>query len=86
MINEKLSPEPLQHQQQLVQQIQELITEQKTKSRALSSDIHNATTVNLIDLEVQRTEYMLKTYLRTRIQKLEKFAIYRALKRGKCQF
>lgn len=76
MINEKLSPEPLQHQQQLVQQIQELITEQKTKSRALSSDIHNATTVNLIDLEVQRTEYMLKTYLRTRIQKLEKFAIY----------
>ena len=80
MINEKLSPEPLQHQEQLVRQIQEILAEQKTKSRALSSDIHNATTVNLIDLEVQRTEYMLKTYLRTRIQKLEKFAIYRALK------
>jgi len=76
MINEKLSPEPLQHQETLINQIQETITEQKSKSKKLSTDIQNATTVNLINLEIQRTEYMLKSYLRTRIQKLEKYAIY----------
>merc|ERR1712223_1567956 len=76
MINEKLSPEPLQHQQALISQIQENITEQKKKSKSLSTNIQNATTVNLINLEIQRTEYMLKSYLRTRIQKLEKYAVY----------
>merc|ERR1712048_1266724 len=76
MINEKLAPEPLQHQEPLIKKIQSAINHQKSTSKSLSSNIESATTVNLINLEIQRTEYMLKSYLRTRIQKLEKFSIY----------
>lgn len=68
-INEKTSPELLQFQD-VVLVLLELCETQVLKIQNM------ATERSILELEIARIQYLIKSYLRVRLQKIEKYAFY----------
>lgn len=68
-INEKTSPELLPFQN-IVLVLLELCETQTLKIQDLSHDR------SILELEISRIQYLIKSYLRARLQKIEKYALY----------
>uniref|UniRef100_A0A1B6E5G4 DNA replication complex GINS protein SLD5 n=1 Tax=Clastoptera arizonana TaxID=38151 RepID=A0A1B6E5G4_9HEMI len=69
-LNEKLSPEILPHKAELVQCMMEQIEQMEENIKKLDK---NDFKVNLHRLELDRIRYLITSYLRTRIEKIECF-------------
>ncbi|EFA79483.1 GINS complex subunit 4 [Heterostelium album PN500] len=68
-INEKSTPDILPYRRELVSDIMEEI---QTKEELCTSDIKNPAmqfTANIYEMEIERLKYLIKSYLRTRLQK-----------------
>eukprot|EP01132_Coremiostelium_polycephalum_P005719 gene5719-7114_t len=74
-INEKFSPDILNYEEDLVKQILKQI---ETKEELCSeiNDTQNRFTAQLYEMEVERLKYLIRSYLRTRIKKIDKFYAY----------
>ena len=68
-INEHLSPEIQQHQQEFVNQIRKKLVSQQIKIEEEQDSILKA---NLMQLELDKMNYVLKLYTKSRIQKVRK--------------
>ena len=77
IIKERESPEILQYETDMITSLEKLILSQE---EALDETSASTTTENFFNsiykLEVERMKYLLKTYLRTRLFKIEKYHLY----------
>ena len=75
--NEKMSPELLPYQERLVHAVSKLIGEQeRSLQQSQSSDADDRFYANIAKMELERAKFVLKSYLRTRIAKLERHLLY----------
>eukprot|EP00347_Sterkiella_histriomuscorum_P018777 403344222 len=74
--NEKSSPEILPYQGILVDQITKLINQQEIDVNNPARDTDDRFFYNIHRMELERQKYMLKSYLRTRLLKIERHSIY----------
>ncbi|KAL1530747.1 hypothetical protein AB1Y20_001646 [Prymnesium parvum] len=73
-MNEKFAPEILQHKSDLVDTIQQLLETQAERITELSE--RDFLLRSIYEMERERVEYLLRVYLRTRLQKITKYAIH----------
>ena len=75
--NEKMSPELLPYQERLVHAVSKLIGEQeRSLQQSQSSDADDRFYANIAKMELERAKFVLKSYLRTRIAKIERHLLY----------
>ncbi|MCL7041005.1 hypothetical protein MKW94_009858 [Papaver nudicaule] len=74
--NEKASPEILQFQEDVVTNARLQIEHMEETVEAYEEDGKDALTVSLYQMDLDRTEFLLRSYLRTRLQKIEKYMIH----------
>ncbi|KAL8225221.1 hypothetical protein R6Q57_017778 [Mikania cordata] len=74
--NEKASPEILQFQSSLVQRSREQIELMEETVEELVKNDEDPLTVSLYQMDIGRTLFLLRSYLRTRLQKIEKFMFH----------
>ncbi|KAI3924236.1 hypothetical protein MKW98_032437 [Papaver atlanticum] len=74
--NEKASPEILQFQEDVVRNARVQIQNMEDTVEAYAEDGKDALTVSLYQMDLDRTEFLLRSYLRTRLQKIEKYMIH----------
>ncbi|KAD6119816.1 hypothetical protein E3N88_11087 [Mikania micrantha] len=74
--NEKASPEILQFQSSLVQRSREQIELMEETVEELVKNDEDPLTVSLYQMDIDRTLFLLRSYLRTRLQKIEKFMFH----------
>ncbi|MCL7048045.1 hypothetical protein MKW94_006948 [Papaver nudicaule] len=75
--NEKASPEILQYQEDVVRNAREQIDLMENTVEAYAEDGKDALMVSLYQMDLDRTEFLLRSYLRIRIQFLiEKYVIH----------
>jgi len=70
-----MSPELLPYQQNLILSISEKIGEQERSLKetfAKSSDTDDRFYANILKMEIERAKFVLKSYLRSRIVKIER--------------
>ena len=75
--NEKMAPELLPFQFNLVDRVLRMISSREQlidSKRQLDQD--DRFTVNIYRMEIERVKYVMKTYLRTRLSKIERHLIY----------
>ena len=77
-IDEKIAPELLPYKNELIIYIKKIIQKQKDYiDEQLETDsIKNSFTCTLYKIELRRIEYILISYLRIRLKKIEKFVVY----------
>lgn len=75
-INERCCPELLFYEDEIVDRIKELIDEQQELIFEARENNQDELLTRLSQMELDRVQYMLTAYLRTRIQKIEKHVIY----------
>eukprot|EP00040_Diaphanoeca_grandis_P041818 m.263567 g.263567 ORF g.263567 m.263567 type:complete len:214 (-) comp51012_c0_seq1:36-677(-) len=76
-INEKSAPEILKYATEEVDTLLQLVEEQDVLSREKAKE--NVTTqflFNVYQMEITRIKYLIRSYLRTRLKKIERFAIH----------
>ncbi|KAK9074676.1 hypothetical protein SSX86_007274 [Deinandra increscens subsp. villosa] len=74
--NEKAAPEILQFQASLVQRSREQIQLMEETVEELVENGEDPLTVSLYQMDIDRTLFLLRSYLRTRVQKIEKFMFH----------
>lgn len=74
--NEKASPEILQFQSSLVQRSREQIQLMEDTVEEYEGNGTDPLTVSLYQMDLDRTQFLLRSYLRIRLRKIEKFMIY----------
>ncbi|CDW80434.1 UNKNOWN [Stylonychia lemnae] len=74
--NEKSSPELLPYQTILIDKVTKLINNQEQQLQAPVRDTDDRFFFNIHKMELERVKYMLKSYLRTRILKIERQVVY----------
>ncbi|KAJ0633016.1 putative GINS complex subunit Sld5, GINS subunit, domain A protein [Helianthus annuus] len=74
--NEKAAPEILQFQSSLVQRSREQIQLMEETVEELVANDEDPLTVSLYQMDIDRTLFLLRSYLRTRLQKIEKFMFH----------
>ncbi|KAF2070561.1 hypothetical protein CYY_008124 [Polysphondylium violaceum] len=72
-INEKFSPELLFYDQVLVDSILEKIQLKENICAENNDNIEHQFMANIYEMEIERLKYMVKMYLRARLQKIEKY-------------
>jgi GINS complex subunit 4 len=74
LIKEKQSPEILMYEEKLVKELDELIfTQEKELSEIWAKFITENIFSTIYKLDIERMKYLLKSYLRTRLLKLQKY-------------
>lgn len=74
--NERFAPELRPHQDELVRRMRSLIDEQHERIATLgAADVHRRM---IYEMEVERVTYTLRAYLRLRLKKISKLALYLA--------
>lgn len=74
-----MAPELLPYQQALVEQIYKLINAQEERVAQNAGGQSKADArfyLNIMRMEVERVKYLLKSYLRSRLVKIERFLFY----------
>lgn len=74
VLNEKLSPEILPYNEDLVQRIRDKLSQQEGNVELLESDMQNEIRRVVYKMDILRVRYLLKSYLRARLSKIERFA------------
>ncbi|KAI3864258.1 hypothetical protein MKW98_027095 [Papaver atlanticum] len=74
--NEKASPEILQFQEDVVRNARVQIQNMEDTMEAYAGNGQDALTVSLYQMDLDRTEFLLRSYLRTRLRKIEKYMIH----------
>ncbi|CAN4128038.1 unnamed protein product [Withania somnifera] len=74
--NEKAAPEILQHETALVQRSREQIQLMEETVEEFSKNDVDPLTVSLYQMDLDRTLFLLRSYLRTRLQKVENYAFH----------
>ncbi|KAI7752740.1 hypothetical protein M8C21_028179 [Ambrosia artemisiifolia] len=74
--NEKAAPEILQFQSSLVQRSREQIQLMEETVEELVNNDEDPLTVSLYQMDIDRTLFLFRSYLRTRVQKIEKFMFH----------
>nr|XP_043621815.1 DNA replication complex GINS protein SLD5 [Erigeron canadensis]XP_043621816.1 DNA replication complex GINS protein SLD5 [Erigeron canadensis] len=74
--NEKAAPEILQYESSLVRRTAEQIQLMEETVEDLMNSGEDPLTVSLYQMDIDRTLFLLRSYLRTRLQKIEKFMLY----------
>ncbi|XP_068639772.1 DNA replication complex GINS protein SLD5 [Aristolochia californica] len=74
--NEKAAPEILQFQGELVQRAREQIQLQEDNTTVMQGEGTDDLTLSLYQMDLDRTLFLLRSYLRTRLQKIEKYMIH----------
>ena len=78
LFNEKLAPVLLPHNDDLVKRIKELTKEQSDMIAELEATAEPTSMLqrSLYEMELERVNYMLRSYMRTRLLKISRFSIY----------
>ena len=78
LFNEKLAPALLPHNDDLVIRIKELPNEQSNMIAELEATAAPTSMLqrSLYEMELERVNYMLRSYMRTRLIKISRFSIY----------
>ncbi|KAJ3683234.1 hypothetical protein LUZ60_013461 [Juncus effusus] len=74
--NEKASPEILQFQSELIRRVHEQIQLQEERVEEFVNDKMDDLVVSLHQMDLDRTQYLLKSYLRIRLHKIEKYMFH----------
>ena len=75
--NEKMSPDLLPYQEALVHTVSKAITSQERRLQSnQSTDPDDRFYANILKMEVERTKFVLKSYMRQRIAKIEKYLLW----------
>ncbi|PHT82133.1 hypothetical protein T459_15148 [Capsicum annuum] len=74
--NEKAAPEILQFEAALVQRSREQIQLMEETVEEFSKNSVDPLTVSLYQMDLDRTLFLLRSYLRTRLQKIENYAFH----------
>ncbi|KAL5720709.1 hypothetical protein ACHQM5_013352 [Ranunculus cassubicifolius] len=74
--NEKASPEILQFEPGLVQQVRKKIQKMEDTVAEYENNSTDPLTVSLYQMDLDRTQFLLRSYLRIRLQKIEKYMLY----------
>ena len=80
-INELNAPELLPYQEELISDMLEQMSNQQEFLDAMTTDVENKTeessfTIHFYQMEVDRIKYMIASYLRTRLFKIEQFPLF----------
>jgi GINS complex subunit 4 len=73
---EKQAPEILQYKQELVTQLDDQINNQQNVLSEMKVTAKENFFLDIYKLEIERMKYMLKSYLRTRLSKIEKLYLH----------
>jgi GINS complex subunit 4 len=74
-----MAPELLPFQEKLIHNVSKLIGDQEREVQSTygsSSDTDDRFYANILKMEIERAKYVLKSYLRVRIAKIEKHLYY----------
>ncbi|OAY56148.1 DNA replication complex GINS protein SLD5 [Manihot esculenta] len=74
--NEKAAPEILQYESSLVQRIKEQIELVEQNVEMFEGDGIDPLTVSLYQMDLDRTQFLLRSYLRVRLQKIEEYLFH----------
>ena len=74
LVNERFSPELLPHQDDLVKRVQDMVDEQEQRTLGLGAD--ESQTRLIYELEKERVMFVMTSYLRIRLLKLQKLSLY----------
>ncbi|KAF2310297.1 hypothetical protein GH714_007623 [Hevea brasiliensis] len=74
--NEKAAPEILQYESSLVQRIKEQIELAEQNVEMFEADSIDPLTVSLYQMDLDRTQFLLRSYLRVRLQKIEEYLFH----------
>ncbi|GAA0145183.1 hypothetical protein LIER_05435 [Lithospermum erythrorhizon] len=74
--NEKAAPEILQFEADLVERSRQLVQLMEETVVEYTSNVVDPLTVSLYQMDLDRTMYLLRSYLRTRLQKIEKYMLH----------
>ncbi|XP_050218422.1 DNA replication complex GINS protein SLD5 [Mercurialis annua] len=74
--NEKAAPEILQHETSLVQRVKEQIELAEENVEISETDGVDPLTVSLYQMDLDRAQFLLRSYLRIRIQKIEEYLFH----------
>lgn len=74
--NEKAAPEILRFEASLVQRSREQIHLMEETVEEYTKNGVDALSVSLYQMDLDRTQFLLRSYLRTRLQKIEKYAFH----------
>eukprot|EP01098_Paradermamoeba_levis_P014006 TRINITY_DN6562_c0_g1_i1.p1 TRINITY_DN6562_c0_g1~~TRINITY_DN6562_c0_g1_i1.p1 ORF type:complete len:206 (-),score=34.87 TRINITY_DN6562_c0_g1_i1:288-905(-) len=75
-LNERCSPEVLVYQKTVVERLSQKIKTQEEVIQKNNTDVNQAFMVNLLSLELERAKYIIKAYLRARLEKIEQNVIH----------
>eukprot|EP00033_Pygsuia_biforma_P002714 GCRY01002998.1.p1 GENE.GCRY01002998.1~~GCRY01002998.1.p1 ORF type:complete len:204 (+),score=23.25 GCRY01002998.1:107-718(+) len=75
-INEKCSPEILVYEEGAVENIQALLREKEDAIIENSGDVDGSFASHLMQLEIDRIKFLLRSYLRARLDKITKYSLY----------
>jgi GINS complex subunit 4 len=76
LVNERRAPELLQYDQELVDSVKRKIKEQQDLVDQLSANESSKIAADLMQLEIDRIQYVLTSYLRTRLLKIQRFVMH----------
>ncbi|KAG9452180.1 hypothetical protein H6P81_005084 [Aristolochia fimbriata] len=74
--NEKAAPEIFQFQAELVQRAREQVQLQEDNITVMQAEGTDDLTLSLYQMDLDRTLFLLRSYLRTRLHKIEKYMIH----------
>ncbi|KAJ8767504.1 hypothetical protein K2173_017548 [Erythroxylum novogranatense] len=74
--NEKAAPEILQYETALIQRIKEQIQLAEQNVEIFESNGIGSLTVSLYQMDLDRSQFLLRSYLRIRLQKIEKYLFH----------
>eukprot|EP00899_Mesostigma_viride_P022752 jgi/Mesvir1/3661/Mv14952-RA.1 len=74
-MNEKAAPEILVYQEDLVERIKEYINNQTSVIEDMEKGQHESLQAIVYTMDVERVQYLLRSYLRTRMAKIERYAL-----------
>eukprot|EP00038_Savillea_parva_P018699 m.25122 g.25122 ORF g.25122 m.25122 type:complete len:218 (+) comp4211_c1_seq1:241-894(+) len=76
-VSEKAAPEILQYETETVQTLLDLVSDQDTLSREHSAEtVNHKFLYNVYQMEIARIKFLIRSYLRTRLKKIEEFSIH----------
>eukprot|EP00035_Acanthoeca_spectabilis_P006337 m.123304 g.123304 ORF g.123304 m.123304 type:complete len:218 (-) comp13455_c0_seq4:2473-3126(-) len=74
-VSEKAAPEILQYETEIVQTLLDMVSDQDEQSREHASDtVAHRFLFNVYQMEIARIRFLIRSYLRTRLKKIEKYA------------
>ena len=74
-----MAPELLPYQEKLIHSVSKLISEQERtlqETYASSTDTDDRFYANILKMEIERAKFVLKSYLRARIVKIERHLLW----------